>query len=610
MIIKFYYVACISETDTPAFTSQDNQYNYFESKLITSIDSTYYPPHYTNKIKLSIDDIDLNTKINYLSFEYQNHTYYYFIESIKYINENVFEICIKMDTIQTYMFYMNNLKGFLNRATISRYNSDGTINRNYFRENISNGIYKNTLTEYYNNYQFAIVRSTKQISPFVIGDYQLYNSNGNVIIDKDTLNTYYKLPTIEYGEETNISTFIYTYLVPLQNYYISIGNTPLYTKASGNLERYYINGFSLYTIYENTSIIDIQLINNDTLITNGIAIIHDNGLFPTLKINIDSLVPLINFTSSSSLIYVRKTKIISYKVKELDYGFIKNTELNKPFDIKYNPLLIDENYIKITFGEVNNFSEYPLHLTHKSSINLYTCLDIVNNTRYYNLGYYSVYNNEYNTLVSVHTSNELPLISNAWQEYQATNSATLSYGNAIGIINSTLKGSVGLFEGKYAKGGIGSATALVGGITNVFEKKENLQNTPNTLLSSTSGFSNTYTKVNAPCLNYKVATDITQCAMYFERFGYKVNYYVDNNINNYTPRYYYNYIQFSNVDLSLIVLNDNETLNNIKTRFINGVRLWNIEKDNVILGDYTYDNVEIENLKENGSDNNGGNTTI
>lgn len=608
MIIKFYYVACISETDTPAFTSQDNQYNYFESKLITSIDSTYYPPHYTNKIKLSIDDIDLNTKINYLSFEYQNHTYYYFIESIKYINENVFEISIKMDTIQTYMFYMNNLKGFLERATISRYNTDGTINRNYFRENITNGIYKNVLTEYYNNYQFAVVRTTKKLIP--LGDYQFYDSNGNVIISKDTLDSYYRLPTIEYGDDTKISTFIYTYLLPLHTYYVSIGNTKLYVKEGDNLKRYYIDGFGLYTIYEDTSIIDIQLINNDALSGNGLKIVNDGDLFPILKLNIDLVVPLINFTSVSSFIYLRKAKIISYKVKELDYGFVKNTELNKPFDIKYNPLLIDENYIKLTFGEVNNYSEYPLHLTSKPSINLYMCLDVVNNTRYYNLGYYSIYNNEYNTLVNTHTSNELPLISNAWQEYQARNSATLSFGNAIGVINSTLKSSVGLFEGKYAKGAIGATTSLVGGITNIVEKKENLKHTPNTLLSSTSGFSNTYTKVNAPCLNYKVATDITECTMYFERFGYKVNYYVDNNLSNYTPRYYYNYVQFSNVDLSLIVLNDNETLNNIKTRFINGIRLWSIEKDNVILGDYTYDNVEIENLKENGSDNNGGNTTI
>ena len=140
-MLKLYYVRGISETDTPHFNSLVEQEEYFEEKLITTIDA-FFPPHYTDRLQFSNDDLDFNSQINYMSLDFNGKTYYYFITDMDYIAEDLISISITMDTIQTFMFNMIFHNARLERETIKRWLPNGDINRNYIRENYSSNIYE------------------------------------------------------------------------------------------------------------------------------------------------------------------------------------------------------------------------------------------------------------------------------------------------------------------------------------------------------------------------------------------------------------------------------------------------------------------------------------
>ena len=90
MTITLGYIHGISRTDTPSFISGSEQILYFESKKVSEIETTFYPPHYQNDIYVEDDDCDINTHVNYLWFTYKDKVYYYFIDSIEYSSESAF----------------------------------------------------------------------------------------------------------------------------------------------------------------------------------------------------------------------------------------------------------------------------------------------------------------------------------------------------------------------------------------------------------------------------------------------------------------------------------------------------------------------------------------
>ena len=143
MVIKLYYIEGISRIDTPYYANQGQQATlaaqeaFFERHVVKEIDSAFYPPHYTNQVKLTTDDVDFNTNINYLSLEFNDKTYYYFIDDVEYLSENMIKLYITMDVIQTYMFDIRIASGVIERKFINRWTSNNKINRNYLREAVS-----------------------------------------------------------------------------------------------------------------------------------------------------------------------------------------------------------------------------------------------------------------------------------------------------------------------------------------------------------------------------------------------------------------------------------------------------------------------------------------
>lgn len=142
-MIGLCYVKGINEVDTPYFNDKDEQTAFFNKTIVWKDYESYYPPYFMNTIRLSSEDIPFNNpskKVNYCLLDYEGKRYYYFIDSIDYVTDDLVEITIEMDTIQTYWYDVLVSKPTISRMAINRWGDDGqAINRNYIRENLSTG---------------------------------------------------------------------------------------------------------------------------------------------------------------------------------------------------------------------------------------------------------------------------------------------------------------------------------------------------------------------------------------------------------------------------------------------------------------------------------------
>ena len=150
---------------------------------------------------------------------------------------------------------------------------------------------------------------------------------------------------------------------------------------------------------------------------------------------------------------------------------------------------------------------------------------------------------------------------------------------------------------KAITSGVQGAGSIISTVVANNLKFDNLKNSPDNV-KKYSGIisSDIITSAISPIIKIDYVSDIVKCARLIEMYGYKINKLYSSqsfNFNNFNIRYYYNVLKFSECSITLNILNDNETVNNIISRLTYGIRLWNNYSD-VIIGDFTYDNVENE----------------
>ena len=103
--INLYYIKGINAIDTPYFASLAQQQTYFAQHKVGQINDDYwYPPYNADFIQFSTTDVDLDLKANYLSIEYKEKQYYYFIDSLEYVTQDIIGLHVILDSIQTMMF--------------------------------------------------------------------------------------------------------------------------------------------------------------------------------------------------------------------------------------------------------------------------------------------------------------------------------------------------------------------------------------------------------------------------------------------------------------------------------------------------------------------------
>lgn len=655
MIITLYYVEGISRIDTPYFatkTSQatlSKQEEFFSNHIVQQLETAYYPPHYHNTIRFDTEDLTFNDSVNYLSLEYNGKTYYYFIDDVTYISESLIEVDITMDVIQTYMFDIYISNGIIERKFINRWKKHSNtvyyINRDYIRENISSNEFIITTKEYINTEYRNYILFVKQ------SKYDKSNTYGNICprnvvsywLNSTTLAQHFPVslavpydikfgPGSPYGfikDDANKAAYN-TYLVATGSYLAE--TLDMYVCPFNPFKDINISSPSSGNCTLSGNVTNTEYLNFDDM--HGETVYYNKALYDTYNLAIKH--HSISFTSR----------------------FYRNTDITAHFKASRIPQMLDDNYMRLTFGTDACCTTYPLYTIYKTPY-LYGhyAFDITNGSRIYFISDNDTSDTDYyNTMVIDTNILSVDLKNTPWAQYIANNKnrwAQLNMNNIASIsqagatyAGSTSKiGKIGVdrisntsytyskIQGRNKKGQY-TSSALRKTATNRVDSSRDVygevptQGNASTLAGAVIGAGNNimqqyYTEKNllaAPstlsqlgeCINgllsqshlifkqIEEVIDYTQCGNYYHRNGFLINEHINakSDIFGYiSTRYYFNIIKMSIAEVHLHhVIEDETTVEEIKARLNDGVRLWNIRNTGVTIGDFQYDNVEYDFL--------------
>lgn len=624
MAITLYYVPGINRLDEPVFDDAQSQSDFFTRFKVSYADTGFYPPHYRNQIILSTDNISFTSAVNYLSLDYGAKTYYYFIDNITYVSEVDIKLDITMDVIQTYMFNMNFISSEQTRKSIQRWTASSTINRSYFRENFSNGIYENLSASYKLNTTKAVCLVAKFSS--LPNTYQYLQDDSTTPVG-----TADNLPTAKliYNDKMFPDGCVYM-LIPLP-----------FDNTYQGLKIYFINNTSkvielgdlcdqLRITMEMPELISLTVVNGELFKTIGYDLGEETvtGVGKCLTISPGTTMAGTDYRyteiGTTSLItppwYVYCQGFITeylpkaYYSSSYSFVFSRNMSKTATFDKKYCPVLIDENYFQVLWGERTGFTGYPIHLLTRKELYYKCIINPQNGSRDYWCANYTdrstidVKSSDYYlTLIRNSTTEYLPTYNDAYKTYMSQNysSMTRGYGlktqqniytaitgttdigdeTAYGMISSYpnyAKMGAHLGHGIYSQLKLFADTAESQYAIN--EKRgitvSNLQHTPDTQSMANVAEFDFLDASIFPIFIIRQCTNITECAEKFESFGYKVDDIITSNPLTQHIRYYYDVVQAKNIVLALTgVINDETTITLIKQRIENGLRLWHTFKD-------------------------------
>lgn len=193
----------------------------------------------------------------------------------------------------------------------------------------------------------------------------------------------------------------------------------------------------------------------------------------------------------------------------------------------------------------------------------------------------------------------LPIVSNAYVNFMSSNQAQ----NKMQIVNGALNGvkSTVMSGVKFASGDIiGGASGLADSaisssmqIGNAMAQRTDAKTTPNTMKDTGGDILLKSFVNNGYFSHYRMDITETYKIMlgdYFAMYGYKQNRVMKPDVNS---RHYYNYIKTINVNIDGqgIPREHYDKLCNIYNR---GTTIWHADNDEVIIGDYSKDNKEVE----------------
>lgn len=417
MRISFCYIHGISAIDTPYFETVSDQTFFFERHEVGYVSVSFYPPHYQNSIRISTEDFNFNEEINYVRFQYLNKWYYYFIDSIEYVNENLFQINITMDVIQTYFFNIEIDGGIIERKFINRWNADKSINRNYIRENISNNNLVTVSKDYdsvlYDDDLWIVIKVNKDVH----ADQRLsFNTKLMYPLHEMTVDSPYKymfwpikasnLEIYDNVNHTSITKTLYppvTYLKDISPYIV---------------DAFIVHGFPVNDGFSYNHDGTAHILNNIC----GLKLYgstEDYVFTPITEISSTSIDALFSYSNEKAAYDLGRTDAYANTVvKEIrvindvsllnNLSFTRNTSININFNTSFIPALLDENYILYEYGNDNATTSYPLFSlkykyddTNKLSLKRWT--DVITGCMCYITNYGSISSlflgNEYSTYV-------------------------------------------------------------------------------------------------------------------------------------------------------------------------------------------------------------------
>ena len=342
--------------------------------------------------------------------------------------------------------------------------------------------------------------------------------------------------------------------------------------------------------------------------TNFKQVLNDDGSINVLRIDdIKTTHKTLNtFTCytpqkdiGGSLNWRNESRLYNYPYM---FAFITD-HLNPPMEVKYHLCKNNKNTLKVK-NSISDRCSYGLYVD----------------------GYKNDNNGTLEAMIST-DAHEIPCSSNAYNSWVASNKNQINQNiknlqmttmlQNQGVAQQTIVGGVqnivgtiGSFLNGDLTGGINSGISTIGSALNsqnqVALNNRNIQNSiqnamaqandmksiPNSMISMGSDVF--YGLVNGEygLYMYRYGLNIEmykKLGDYFAMYGYKQNKILTPNIRN---RYYYNYIKTVGANLKSNQI-PRTHFEQLKSIFDNGVTIWHIDREGVIVGDISKDNYEV-----------------
>lgn len=374
---------------------------------------------------------------------------------------------------------------------------------------------------------------------------------------------------------------------------------------------------AVYSIF----FIPFNVLRNQLYIENNIIYFDDDYLAYSKIIESSSSVPSVGVFNPPNNSY----PLVIYSNYLYD-AVITEFTVGTTFDYTRVPALLDENYIRYTFGDGEVESVMPLYnITSTRFYTVYSA-DVLNGARMYmlysantNISYSGSFLSLPDKLCSKvinSTPIVLPLIEDPESKWFANNGATIPVSLAMTAANvytsyatsakslASARESLSTEAEYYSR--MSAETSDPGYhrsyLTKALDsrdrlelmKKEKPQASANYNDSSLLGAANAmfaphmikstgsinidiFSESIWPVLRKYMVQDIEACAHYYHLYGYKVDeIYLQSDLINYiSTRTYFNYIKVRDIDMSLNVLASDTILTELSSRFKKGLRLWN-----------------------------------
>ena len=579
---------------TLGFTSREEQLSYFMSKRVKTYEyTTYIRKHEVIRVPYLLDDI---ANVNYVMYKASTNSkwYYCFVTKKKYISDELTDIDVEIDVMQTYLFDYKVQPSFVERSHVNRWGADKSPIFSYTDEGLDYG------SEYLVEKAYNI-KSEDNVMWFLV---LMSHSKEfhEAVTAPSSLN--------------NVPSPYVTYLVPHwmgdARKTFTIGD---YAVCNINEFMHFMGDSAIGSAVKEISFIP-YLPLDITVDSNGVIVNGESGL--TLKV--DKLQAKDDWLSSITEIFTGEqdasTNIIRIDANNSSYSTFKTLvsfNRNKGLDVltleEWDDILANSKTTKFDeriesklltypyrYNLLTNWKSQPLLIKNEFSpktldIKMAKSLSFNNPTRYWVEDYKQDTHGRGNCILE-NLSLELPIISDAFYEYQLANK-NQNNANMINSVINVAKAGVGAEGVLYGSGPAVAGMAAIGvaqEIGSTIAKNADIKNLPDSVINTNDcSLAIADENIYLTFYRYKINdVDADRLASYWHMYGYKVNRSMDVS-RLMKSRERFNYIK--TIGINLTGSFDNEDLAQIKANFNKGITIWHYY-DGFKPLDYSYMNME------------------
>ena len=593
----------LSPDNTMFFNNITEQTNFFDSKVALSIPNISF--NGSRPFRLSANYLDTTfNNYTYCRYKFGSKTVYAFIDNITYTNDNVCELEVSIDFLQTFMF---DIFGGVAKSNVS----NKTLKDSFF--NVYKPFTNKMTPSDFNSY--LLKRLNKSITDTRIGGFILLNVDPNIMNKAgETSGTNF----VMYGLYDNgVPTSAMCLALPVEyNFETNTINAPqLYKLGSASSESGCAGGGNLFNFLDAYA----------SYIVDG-----------CIGITFDQLLPDLYFNADDSIHYdTTNMQLVNLPDVSLDvpYLCIKNNSIANNWSIDLSdylediPLPLRRNpYVYIRVGNdsesielnlLDFYNDSPVTETMILEIEQFTsCLYPFQTNLKFKYNGREI--TDRNAMFNIVATDPVPFSISAWQEYYSNNKATVNDGLetqqkyqsaqlrnnlGTGLVNAgidTIVGGVswtkklGQLSARSFKSqqnlfnaGVSGTTGFLGAMTNYangkleMAKDKALQQIGwNDVKSSPSAFSNITSNLSSKYRNgtqgievdIYIAKNIEDIKAYHKQYGYVINIMQSSPLNDIHNHTVFDFISFNEITLGLLLPQNMVSL--IEEQLESGIRFW------------------------------------